>query len=606
MKSLSRYLSKVFYILESSRKKLVWLLVAFIASSILEAFGIGLIGPFISIASEPDIARRQPLLNALIVERLGLQTDAEIIASAAIFVIGVFCIKSVAYFLCKIHIYKFSFREKVNLESRLVHTYLHISYLFHLNRNSASLIKNIVLESNQFTKNCLIPLLEIAANIVVVIVLLGLLAKTDLSLLALSLAVLLPLVLLFTQLSRRVRKWGQMRSESQQRIIRAINHGLGGIKETKIVGCEDYFEGDLRRNSEGLAKASVLVDGFQLLPRISIEALLVIFLICLIAISQIFWADSSEQFMSVLGVFAIASMRMVPIASQTLNAVVRMRASSYALNMLYSDLKEIESYTSEPTLSQLAATSKHPYSSTDVVNGSIPTTARYEISLENLTFTYPQSAEPTIRNLSLSFHQGESIAFVGKSGAGKTTLVDILLGLITPDGGDICLDGTSIYRDLRSWQNLLGYIPQSIFLTDETIEQNIAFGVPPDQIDPERLQKAIEAAQLQALIRDLPNGVKTPVGERGIRLSGGQRQRIGIARALYHEREILVLDEATSALDSETEKLVSDAINSLAGSKTLIIIAHRLSTIESCDRVYLLEQGTVAKSGKVRDVVASR
>ena len=195
---------------------------------------------------------------------------------------------------------------------------------------------------------------------------------------------------------------------------------------------------------------------------------------------------------------------------------------------------------------------------------------------------------------------------IGKSGSGKTTLVDIILGLLDPKAGDILVDGKSIYNNLRSWQDMVGYIPQSIFLIDDTVERNIAFGVPDRLIDTERMYQAIKAAQLEELIAQLPEGIKTQVGERGVRLSGGQRQRIGIARALYHERKILVLDEATSALDNETERLVSDAIKSLAGTKTLIIIAHRLTTVEHCDRVYLLEKGRVVESGSYREVVGGK
>lgn len=192
---------------------------------------------------------------------------------------------------------------------------------------------------------------------------------------------------------------------------------------------------------------------------------------------------------------------------------------------------------------------------------------------------------------------------IGQSGAGKTTLVDVILGLLTPQQGDIKVDGISIYGNLRSWQNLIGYIPQSIFLIDDTIEKNIAFGVPENEIDQQRLDKAIQAAQLSEVIENLPNGLKTRVGERGVMLSGGQRQRVGIARALYHEREILVLDEATSALDNETEQLVTEAIKSLSGVKTTIIIAHRLTTVEHCDRIYMLEKGRIVKSGSYQEVV---
>ena len=208
-----------------------------------------------------------------------------------------------------------------------------------------------------------------------------------------------------------------------------------------------------------------------------------------------------------------------------------------------------------------------------------------------------------LNNVNFEIKEGDFTVLLGLNGAGKTTLVDVILGLLYPEGGEIMVDNVSIYKDIRSWQNLIGYIPQSIFLMDDTVEKNIAFGVPDHLIDGEKLNNAIKSAQLEELVEQLPNGIKTSVGERGVRLSGGQRQRIGIARALYHEREILVLDEATSALDNETEGLLNEAIKSLAGKKTLIIITHRLSTIEHCDNVYLLEKGRVSKSGSYQEVV---
>ncbi|MGB5915630.1 MAG: ATP-binding cassette domain-containing protein, partial [Phormidesmis sp.] len=329
-----------------------------------------------------------------------------------------------------------------------------------------------------------------------------------------------------------------------------------------------------------------------------------------------------------------------PASSQTLNAVGRMRSMSYALDMLYKDLKEIESYgmpaarplttASSASISTKGVSAKGVSAKGASVEGAIAAStsraaaaledrssrsrparagqslaSQFEtsVSLKDITFFYPNTKEPAIANISLDIRKGESIALVGKSGSGKTTLVDIILGLLQPSSGDILVDDQSVYTDLRAWQNLLGYIPQSIFLTDETIAQNIAFGIPVDEIDYERVNKAVKAAQLEDLVEHLPDGLETMVGERGMRISGGQRQRVGIARALYYEREILVLDEATSALDSETEKLVSDAINSLAGDKTLIIIAHRVSTIENCDRIYRLEDGRLQQSGTYEEVV---
>lgn len=591
---MRQYLSKVLYVLSGKRRQLAVMLLVFVFVSVLEALGIGLIGPFLSIVSEPSIVRDKPVLGSL-VSFLGLESDRQIILVSAIAVLGMFCFKSLAYFLCKVYIYRFSYRQKQDLEARLVYTYLNISYLFHLNRNSATLIKNLAFESIQFTVNCLIPLLEIVANTLVVLLLLGLLAVTDLSLVLMALGVLLPVFLAFAWLSRRIRGWGRIKSNAQGGMIRSINHGLGGLKETKVLGCEEYFESDLRDYSKQFSDASTLVDSLQLMPKVAIETVLVVSLILFVLISQLWLGLSMEELTAVMGVFAVASIRMIPASSQILNAVGRMRAMSYALDMLYKDLKEIEAY--DLPLDQLMAGA--------AAQSARQVASKFEqsVTLNEVTFCYPNTDEPAIENISLEIRKGESIALVGKSGSGKTTLVDIILGLLQPSSGDILVDDQSVYTDLRAWQNLLGYIPQSIFLTDETIAQNIAFGIPAAEIDYDRVQMAVKAAQLEDLVEQLPEGLETMVGERGMRISGGQRQRVGIARALYYGREILVLDEATSALDSETEKLVSDAINSLAGDKTLIIIAHRVSTIAHCDRVYRLENGRLQQSGTYEEVV---
>jgi len=625
---MRQYLSKVLYVLSDKHKQLAVMLVVFMFVSVLEALGIGLIGPFLSVVGNPDIVRDHAWFGSL-ASTFGLESDQQIIVVSAILVLGVFCFKSLAYFLCKVYIYRFGYQCKQELESRLVYTYLNISYLFHLNRNSATLINNLAFESIQFTSNCLIPLLEIVANMLVVVLLLGLLAATDPALMTMALAVLLPIFGLFAWLSRRIRSWGRIKSNAQEGMIRAVNHGLGGLKETKVLGCESYFESDLRDYSKQYGDASTQVDSLQLMPKVAIETSLVVFLILFVLISQLLLGRDLHDMTAILGVFALASIRMIPASSQTLNAVGRMRSMSYALDMLYKDLKEIESYGMPAARPLITASSASISAKGASVEGVIAASSRAaaaledrslrsrparagqslasqfetSVSLKDITFFYPNTKEPAIANISLDIRKGESIALVGKSGSGKTTLVDIILGLLQPSSGDILVDDQSVYTDLRAWQNLLGYIPQSIFLTDETIAQNIAFGIPVDEIDYDRVNKAVKAAQLEDLVEHLPDGLETMVGERGMRISGGQRQRVGIARALYYEREILVLDEATSALDSETEKLVSDAINSLAGDKTLIIIAHRVSTIENCDRIYRLEDGRLQQSGTYEEVV---
>jgi ABC-type bacteriocin/lantibiotic exporter with double-glycine peptidase domain len=288
---------------------------------------------------------------------------------------------------------------------------------------------------------------------------------------------------------------------------------------------------------------------------------------------------------------------LLPAVSNILSSINGIRYCIFSLDQLYFDLKELEGANEQ---SSNLAHSK--YSNNEQKRLSF----KDHISLKNVVYQYPNADKKSLDSISLAIKKGQSIGLIGRSGAGKTTLVDVILGLLVPQFGDIIVDnGISIYADLRSWQNMIGYVPQSIFLIDDTLTRNIAFGVPNELIDNERLLKAIQAAQLEELIKDLPQGLETKVGERGVLLSGGQRQRVGIARVLYHEREILVFDEATAALDNETEALVTDAIKSLSGIKTMIIIAHRLSTIEHCDCIYMLSKGQIVKAGSYQEVVLS-
>lgn len=341
------------------------------------------------------------------------------------------------------------------------------------------------------------------------------------------------------------------------------------------------------------AAGALIEDWWHSALHICIEAFLITFLILFTFLFLTINKGSNQDLSAVLGVFALASIRLLPASTNLVGAVNGIKLNSYTLNKLYLDLKESESWSDLGRGAKLQSVSSQPHS----IN------FQDRIVLDQIIYSYPNAARNALEGVILEIKKGESIGLIGRSGAGKTTLVDIILGLLEPQSGDILVDGSSIYTDLRAWQNMIGYVPQSIFLIDETLEKNIAFGVPDHLIDQGKLQKAIELSQLAELVEQLPQGTQTVIGERGVLLSGGQRQRVGIARTLYHEREILVFDEATAALDNETESLVTEAINSLSGVKTMIIIAHRLSTIEHCDCIYALERGRVVKSGSYREVV---
>ena len=600
-----KYLSKVLYVLSGSRIKLILLLLGFTICSILEAVGIGLISPFINLASNPDL-NRLPLSLSKLATIINIGSGSELLLFLGLAIITFFCIKSVLYFATRAYIFHFSSDYKAKLALRLLKAYLTVKYEFHLNRNTANLTKNIILETNHFYHFCILPLLNSVSNIVVMCFLLLLLAVTDLRLLAMILVVLLPIFTLFHLLRNKFKKWGRMASQSQQGMISTINHAMGGLKETRIIGCEFHFEKEMEHYVNQYARSVTFFQSSQTLPKIFIETILIVFVISFLIISQISSPQSMQEITGILAVFAVAAMRLIPSASQLLQAVAQMQKGAYALDLLYADLREIDRQKTERRSEFSKIDTRQCDFAEASENQEEAMVFRDRLELKNLSYSYSKISEPALKNISLNITKGESIALIGKSGAGKTTLVDVILGLLQPEHGDIFVDGVSIYKNLRSWQNLVGYIPQSIFLIDDSVESNIAFGIPDSAIDRAKIEQVIKATQLSELVEQLPNGIKTQVGERGIRLSGGQRQRIGIARALYHEREILVLDEATAALDNETERLVSEAISSLAGKKTLITIAHRLSTIEHCDRVYLLEKGRVINSGSYQEIVLDK
>jgi ATP-binding cassette, subfamily B, bacterial PglK len=597
------YLSRFLYVIPAKKIELLILVILFVTVSALDALGIGLIGPFIGLAVKPEMIQKNLWLSKLN-EYLGFSSLNQFIALLGLVIIVIFYFKSFFYYQIQSYVLNFCYAQQVKLRLRMLRTYLSLPYTFYLKTNSAHVIQNIGGESATFTYSIAIPLLNSIANTFVLVVLLLLLAKTDplatVSILGLLLVAIAP----FHYLRHRVAGWGKEGVEANTETIRVINHAIGGLKETKLIGCEEFFEEQLLAQTNKYAKAASRFHVFQQLPRIVIEVLLMTFVVGFVSLSLIL-VERSENLVSVLGIFAIASVRIMPAASQLISCMGVLRNSKPSLDKIYLDLKELENPETLKYLNMSANTilddSANKIYSKNLKTKTLSFADR--ITLDKISYNYPDAASDALKNVSFTVRKGESIALIGKSGAGKTTLVDVFLGLLIPQSGDILVDGVSTYDNLRAWQNLIGYIPQSIFLMDDTIERNVAFGISDDEIDHQKLDNAIKLAQLSDLVRELPDGLQTFVGEDGVRLSGGQRQRIGIARALYHEREILVLDEATSALDNETESLISESLRELSGTITMIIIAHRLTTVEHCDRIYEMSKGQIVKYGSYQDVV---
>jgi ABC-type multidrug transport system fused ATPase/permease subunit len=374
----------------------------------------------------------------------------------------------------------------------------------------------------------------------------------------------------------RIVRWGKSRQLHDGLRLQHLQQGLGGAKDAKLLGRESNFLDQYRVHNTQSARVGQFQATLQMLPRLWLELLAVVGLATLV-ITMLAQGRGPTTIVPTLGLFAAAAFRLMPSVNRTLGALQGLRYSLPAVNTLHDELRLA---MAEPAGGEQRQGTAIPVFQTD-------------ICLANVSYTYPSAAVPAVDDLNLRIRKGESVGFVGPSGSGKSTLVDVILGLLTPSAGRVLVDGENIQTNLRAWQDQIGYVPQSIYLTDDTLRRNVAFGLPNEAIDNDAVGRAIRAAQLHEFAAGLPQGLETLVGERGIRLSGGQRQRIGIARALYHDPAVLVLDEATSALDTATERGVMEAVTALRGNKTILIVAHRLSTVANCDRLYRLEQGRI-------------
>jgi ABC-type multidrug transport system fused ATPase/permease subunit len=604
-----QYWKKFLFVFPSNKLILIPWSLAFVGTSIIEAFGIGIVGPYIELVSNPNLIFQNPALEN-IYNLTGVGEVNHFIGLVGLLLLLLFGLKSLLVWFVQVRIIKFSCIQRQKLVQKMLRAYMTASYESFISKNSASIIQNILEQTAQFSNGILLGLFRFLSNILTVLAISLLLCLySPVSVFSLIL-IGMPLALMFKLSKQRMKKSGEEMYVASQGIIRSVNHGLGGFKETQIIGCGEFFKGQALNYSRQYTDAAVKYSALQYLPRYAVEFLLISFLVCFLSIS-LFIGQNIEQVVSTLGVFALASFRLLPAFIGVANGFAELSRSIYGLNQMYLELQDQATPDKDP--SRLFEHTLNPYSKSlnkDLVKRlaqqDISQNIKFEryVSIRNITYKYPNSSGNALENISIDIPKGKSIALIGKSGAGKTTLVDVILGFLHPQQGDIEVDGNSIYNgDLKAWQRLIGYIPQSIFLIDDTLERNIAFGVPDHEIDQQRLQKAIAAAQLTEVVQNLPHGLNTRVGERGVMLSGGQRQRVGIARVLYHEREILVLDKATSALDNETEHLVTESIKALSGIKTVIVIAHRLTTIEHCDRVYLLEKGKIKMSGQYHEVV---
>jgi ABC-type multidrug transport system fused ATPase/permease subunit len=557
---------------------------------ILETLGVGLVIPALALLTARDLAASYPSVVPLL-ERVGNPGPRELVVLGMLALVSVYLIKALFLGFLAWQQTRFAFGLQRQLSHRLFDIYLRQPYSFHLRRNSAELIHNVINQVGSLTSYGVLPGI-IFLNEGFALVGLGclLFAIEPLGAL-LSLGVLGAAGWGFHQFTHhRIARWGAARVTHEALRLQHVQQGLGGVKEVKLLGREEQFLAQYRRHNDESSRAGQSAMTLQQLPRLWLELIAIVGLAILV-LTMVLQDRPLEGVVGTLAVFAAAGFRLIPSMNRLMVAVLSLRYCGPVIDTLYAELQ-----LAEPTAGATSGQSV-----------ACPATGvQREIRLSNITFTYENACRPALDGLSIVIHKGESVGFIGSSGAGKSTLVDITLGLLKPDRGEVEVDGQDIQLRLRDWQAQIGYVPQFIYLTDDSLRRNVAFGLKDGEIDEAAVWRAIRAARLEDFVRTQPAGLETEVGERGVRLSGGQRQRIGIARALYHDPAVLVLDEATSSLDTETERGVMEAVTALRGSKTILIVAHRLSTVEHCNRLYRLEDGVLVAEGSLELASAGR
>lgn len=566
---------KIWKLLTSAeRRSMVVLFGLMLIGMVLEMMGVGLVIPAFALLSQSNLAHNYPALQPVL-QWLGNPSQQSLIVGGLLVLVGIYLIKTIFMGLLTWLQMRFSFGVRAQLSQRLFTVYLRQPYAFHLQRNSAQLVLNVMNRVATFVAHGVLPGLTFLTESLVLLGMCSLLFFFE-PLGTLIVMGMFGIVAIgshrFTR--RRFTRWGEALQYHESLRIQHLQQGLGSVKDLKLLGRETDFLEQYRIHNKQSARFDQMQSTLQALPRLWLELFAVISLAILV-ITMLAQGREPEAVLPTLALFAAVAFRLMPSVNRVLNSMQLLRFGLAVIDILYTELN----------LATPEITGTH----------SSNTPFRTAMEVNQITYTYPGVAKPTLKNITLSIQRGESVGFIGSSGVGKSTLVDILIGLLTPDTGEVRVDGMDIQENLRNWQNQIGYVPQSIFLTDDTLRRNVAFGLANEQIDDVAVQRAIQGAQLEDYVAMLPGGLETIVGERGIRLSGGQRQRIGIARALYHDPKVLVMDEATSSLDAAIDHDVMQAVKALKGTKTILIIAHRLSTVASCDRLYRIEQGRVAE-----------
>ncbi len=579
-KKMLKIIKKINILMDKKQKgAMARLFLMMIVSAGLETGAVMMVMAVVQLILDP-VALEQGETYQRISSLLNLQDTVQFSVAAILFLIVLYIAKNSFQFIFQRSLYRFVYSNQFKTASSLMKNFVRREYEYYLDAETAVIQRSITADvSNMYA--LIMAVLQIASEMIVALFLVIALAMQD-PVMTVIIAVLLvaTLVVIKKIVKPIMNRTGKENQDFGASMFAWISQTVQGIKEIKVAGREQYFIGEYCKVGEGYVRAMERFSLFNNTPKLLIETVCMAGLLGYIMALIVLGADVSAM-VSLFAAFGIAAMRLLPAASRINNQITSMAFNEpFFFNVSDNLVEETDEAHTDISYAVVA-------------KEKLPVTR--EVRLSDITYHYPNSDKLIFDHATVSFPIGKSIGVVGASGAGKTTIIDILLGLLKLQGGKVLADEVDIQEHYREWLANVGYIPQMIFLLDADIRKNVAFGIPEEEIDEEKLWHALKEAQLDAFVKTLPNGVHTGIGERGIRLSGGQRQRIGIARALYHDPEVLILDEATSALDNDTEAAIMESINRLHGKKTLVIIAHRLQTIEKCDIVFRVENGKIVK-----------
>jgi ATP-binding cassette, subfamily B, bacterial PglK len=569
------------------RRNFVLLILMTMVMAVFDVVGVAGILPFMTVLARPGLIHTNKVLIWL-TQTLGLTSDHQVMVVLGLGVLAMILMGMVVRAIVTYAQIRFSLMRAYSIASRLLSGYLRQDYVWFLSRNSADLGQALLSEIDGVIRESVLPAVLVLSNALTVLLIGALLFIIEpwVAIGATGLLLTFYLVIYFT-LRPRLGRVGKLRLQANRQRFHVVQEISGGIKEVKVMGLEVQSLQRFRIPSQQMARYQTLGLVIGRLPRYALEGITFGGFILMVLVMMILRGDDLSDLVPLFGLIGMAGIKLFPALQQIYQELTQIRFSEAALKKLHQNVATF-------------GTPAAPLADAPALR------LRERLELRDLHFRYPGAERDTLDGFSAVISARSTVGVVGGTGAGKTTVIDLILGLLSPDAGTISVDGTPVTPDrIRAWQKSLGYVPQHIFLSDNTVAANIAFGAAPDQIDMAAVEHAARVANLHDFVmNDLPQGYQTAVGERGVRLSGGQRQRIGIARALYHNPDVLILDEATSALDNVTERAVMEAVHNLGHEKTIIMIAHRLSTVEDCDTILLLEQGQLVAQGTYQELVA--